>query len=175
MALAIFDLDNTLLAGDSDHAWGEFACEEGLVDAGEYGERNDAFYRDYLAGRLDIEAYVRHALAPLAGRPPELIAGWHRKFMARKIDAMMLPAATELLDRRKGGECAGWRRTCCPDPDAGKVPDHLRFERYDGRVSASCCEHQRLDRRTGRYHDQRLPRTFRNGIPRRRRSHRLAR
>ena len=68
MPLAIFDLDNTLLGGDSDHAWGEFACEQGLVEAVDFAERNDAFYRDYQAGTLDIDAYLRHALSPLIGQ-----------------------------------------------------------------------------------------------------------
>ena len=101
MALAIFDLDNTLLAGDSDHAWGEFACELGIVDAPEFGRANDAFYADYLAGTLDIEAYLRHALTPLAGREADLIADWHRQFMAAKIDAMILPPALSLVERHR--------------------------------------------------------------------------
>jgi HAD superfamily hydrolase (TIGR01490 family) len=106
MTLAIFDLDNTLLGGDSDHAWGEFACELGIVDAEAFGKANDAFYRDYQAGELDIDAYLRHALSPLAGRDPALIAGWHRQFMASKIEPMLLPAADELVDfhRQQGHE-----------------------------------------------------------------------
>ncbi len=60
MALAIFDLDNTLLAGDSDHRWGEFLCEAGLVQAGDYGPKNDQFYADYQAGTLDMVAYLKY-------------------------------------------------------------------------------------------------------------------
>ncbi|MEP5765744.1 MAG: HAD family hydrolase [Halieaceae bacterium] len=101
MALAIFDLDNTLLGGDSDHAWGEFACETGIVDAVSFGQRNDTFYQDYLAGSLDIEAYLRHALEPIAGQPPELIAQWHAAFMQAKIEPMFLPAATALLEKHR--------------------------------------------------------------------------
>jgi HAD superfamily hydrolase (TIGR01490 family) len=101
MALAIFDLDNTLLGGDSDHAWGEFACEIGLVDADSYGRANDAFYQDYLAGELDIESYVRHALAPIAGREPSVIAEWHEQFMRRKIEPMLLPAAQALIEQHR--------------------------------------------------------------------------
>ena len=106
MALAIFDLDNTLLGGDSDHAWGEFACELGIVDAEAFGRANDAFYRDYQAGELDIDAYLRHALSPLAGRDAALIADWHRQFMASKIEPMFLPAAEDLLNhhRQQGHE-----------------------------------------------------------------------
>ena len=86
LALAIFDLDHTLLAGDSDHAWGEFACELGLVDAETYGRRNDAFYQDYLEGNLDIAAYLRHALEPIAGQPLAVTARWHRQFMQAKVE-----------------------------------------------------------------------------------------
>ncbi len=58
MRLAIFDLDNTLLAGDSDHQWGEYLCARGLVDVEAYRAKNDAFYADYLAGQLDVVAYT---------------------------------------------------------------------------------------------------------------------
>lgn len=101
MPLAIFDLDNTLLAGDSDHAWGEFACETGIVDAVSFGARNDAFYRDYLAGKLDIDAYQRHALTPLIGQPAAVINEWHRQFMLKKIEPMLLPAAAALLAKHR--------------------------------------------------------------------------
>ncbi len=97
LPLAIFDLDHTLLAGDSDHAWGEFACEIGLVDADSYGRRNDAFYQDYLAGNLDIAAYLRHALEPLAGQSLDTAARWHRQFMAAKIEPMIQPRALDLI------------------------------------------------------------------------------
>lgn len=101
MALAIFDLDNTLIGGDSDHAWGEFACELGIVDAHQFATANDQFYADYQAGELDIEAYLKHALSPLIGVDPELTAQWHSEFMRRKIEPMLLPAATLLLDQHR--------------------------------------------------------------------------
>lgn len=101
MALAIFDLDNTLLGGDSDHAWGEFACEHGLVDAEEFAIRNDAFYADYQAGQLDIHAYLRHALSPLIGQSEATIERWHQQFMREKIDAMILPAALQLVEQHR--------------------------------------------------------------------------
>jgi len=106
MTLAIFDLDNTLLGGDSDYLWGCFVCERGLVDGGEFAARNEQFYADYQAGTLDIDAYVRFALAPLVGQPPEVLAQWHRDFMAAKIEPIMLPRASALIDshRRRGHE-----------------------------------------------------------------------
>ena len=101
MALAIFDLDNTLIGGDSDHAWGEFACEAGLVDPVAFAVANDAFYGDYRAGQLDIDAYLRHALSPLSGVSREQAGRWHRQFMRRKIEPMWLPAATALLQKHR--------------------------------------------------------------------------
>ena len=101
MALAIFDLDNTLLNGDSDHAWGEFACDRGLVDADAFRALNDRFYQDYLEGRLDIDAYVRHALTPVAGQAPETVADWHRDFMTERIEPMFQPRAFELVEQHR--------------------------------------------------------------------------
>ena len=102
MPLAIFDLDNTLLGGDSDHAWGQFACERELVDGASFAQANDAFYADYQAGQLDIDAYLRHALSPIAGMTVDEAERWHRQFMADKIEAMMLPAAAALIQRHRG-------------------------------------------------------------------------
>ncbi len=101
MALAIFDLDNTLLGGDSDHAWGEFVCEQGLVDAATFSIRNDAFYEDYKLGRLNIQAYLRHALSPLKGQTLDTGERWHRQFMREKIAVMLLPGATALLQQHR--------------------------------------------------------------------------
>lgn len=101
MALAIFDLDNTLIGGDSDYLWGQFVCEAGIVDAGEFGARNDQFYEDYKRGELDILAYLRFALGPLKGQPPDVLAAWHRDFMAAKIQPIMLPKAARLIDKHR--------------------------------------------------------------------------
>lgn len=98
MTLAIFDLDNTLIAGDSDHLWGCYLCDRGLVDSAAFAAQNEQFYRDYQAGDLDVEAYLRFALAPLAGRPPEELARWHRGFMREVIEPIMLPAARDLVE-----------------------------------------------------------------------------
>ena len=66
MTLAIFDLDNTLIAGDSDHLWGDWLVEKGIVDQQHYKDTNDQFYVDYQNGRLDIMAYLRFSLKVLA-------------------------------------------------------------------------------------------------------------
>lgn len=99
--LAIFDLDNTLLAGDSDHAWGEFLIVRGLVDATSYRAKNDAFYQDYLLGKLDINAYLEFALAILAGKTPDELRTLHADFMQTMIAPMMLNSAAELLQKHR--------------------------------------------------------------------------
>lgn len=106
MTLAIFDLDNTLIGGDSDHLWGEFVCEEQLVDSADFARRSDQFYADYKTGELDIDAYLRFALGTLKGRSPEQLDAWHAAFMDSKIKPILLPKATELLadHRRRGHE-----------------------------------------------------------------------
>ena len=104
MALAIFDLDNTLIGGDSDHLWGQFVCARGLVDSEAFSALNDQFYADYQSGNLDIAAYLRFALAPLKGQPLDVLAEWHRDFMSAMIAPVMLPKARQLIanhrDRR---------------------------------------------------------------------------
>ncbi|MCB1687944.1 MAG: HAD family hydrolase [Halioglobus sp.] len=97
MTLAIFDLDNTLIGGDSDHLWGQFVCEQQLVDGADFALRSDQFYADYQSGDLDIDAYLRFVLSSLKGHPAQQLAAWHNAFMESKIKPILLPKATELL------------------------------------------------------------------------------
>ena len=101
MSLAIFDLDNTLLSIDSDHAWGEFLLEQGAVDPVAYREANERFMADYNAGTLDMAAFLEMALKPLADNSPEQLSAWHQQFMASKIEPNILPKAEELLARHR--------------------------------------------------------------------------
>jgi len=101
LTLALFDLDNTLLAGDSDHAWGEFLVEEGLVDADEYRKANDRFYEEYLNGELDIFHYLRFALQPLARHEMDELLAWREAFLEKKVRPMMQDKARELLDQHR--------------------------------------------------------------------------
>ena len=101
MALAIFDLDNTLIGGDSDHAWGEFVAEQGYVDGSEFQAQNDLFYQQYLQGQLDIDAYLRFALSPLKDQELETLGQWHAQFMTSKIQPMWLPKAEALLKQHR--------------------------------------------------------------------------
>ncbi len=101
MALAIFDLDNTLLAGDSDYLWGRFLAEHGLVDGEAYERANERFYQAYKEGSLDIFEFLRFSLRPLAEHPVEELEEWRRDFMEEKIEPILLPAAHALLDRHR--------------------------------------------------------------------------
>lgn len=99
--LAIFDLDNTLIAGDSDHLWGDFLVEQGIVDADHYKQTNDRFYQDYQQGRLDIHAYLLFALKVLADHDPVQLYAWREQFLQEKIHPILLPAANELLEKHR--------------------------------------------------------------------------
>lgn len=101
MALAIFDLDNTLIGGDSDNLWGEFVCQQGIVEGEEFRAQNNQFYADYQAGDLDIDAYLRFALSPLIGVPRATREAWHREFMQTMIEPIMLPAAEALIGKHR--------------------------------------------------------------------------
>ena len=99
MDLALFDLDNTLLAGDSDYLWGRYLCEIGAVDRARFEARNLAFYRDYEAGRLDIGEYLRFALRPLADNDMSALMEWRRRFVAEKIAPIVATQARALITR----------------------------------------------------------------------------
>ena len=101
LSLAIFDLDNTLLNGDSDVLWGEFLVEQGLVDADYYQRENLRFYEEYKAGTLDIMEFLAFSLKPLSEHPLEKLQQWHRSFMAEKVEHIMQPAATRLLQQHR--------------------------------------------------------------------------
>ncbi len=97
MALAIFDLDNTLIAGDSDHLWGDFLVDRGIVDGALYKRTNDQFYQDYVNGRLDILAYLRFALRVLAEHDVAELYRWRAEFMQEVVEPIILPKAEALL------------------------------------------------------------------------------
>ncbi len=101
MTLAIFDLDNTLIGGDSDNLWGQYLCDRELVDTDGFAELNHQFYEDYKSGSLDIDAYLRFALGPLKGQPRELLDSWHREFMRSVIEPIMLPKAGALIAKHR--------------------------------------------------------------------------
>lgn len=101
MALALFDLDNTLLDGDSDYAWGQFLVDQGAVDAADYAHRNRDFYDAYRHGTLDIQAFLAFALAPLARHPRAQLLAWRETFMRTRIAPMIKPGAAALINRHR--------------------------------------------------------------------------
>jgi HAD superfamily hydrolase (TIGR01490 family) len=104
MKLALFDLDHTLLPLDSDQSWGEFTLSLGWVDPDTFQAKNNGFYADYLAGCLDIHAYVRFSTAAVREKGPVAAAAAHDLFMERVIRPAILPAALDLVEqhRRRG-------------------------------------------------------------------------
>jgi HAD superfamily hydrolase (TIGR01490 family) len=95
--LALFDLDDTLLAGDSDYQWGQTLIEAGVLDRTIYEARNLEFYRRYQAGVLDLSEFLAFQLQPLANRSRTELEAWHRQFMTEKVMAMIRPGARALL------------------------------------------------------------------------------
>jgi HAD superfamily hydrolase (TIGR01490 family) len=99
MKLVLFDLDNTLLAGDSDFEWAQFLIQRGVLDRELYEARNQTFYAQYKAGTLDIHAFLDFQLKPLARHPRAQLDAWHADFMQQKIHPIMTPAAQQLVQR----------------------------------------------------------------------------
>jgi HAD superfamily hydrolase (TIGR01490 family) len=98
VTLALFDIDNTLLNGDSDHAWGIFLAEKGIVDGVEHRAKQEFFYREYLAGRLEIDKFLKFQLAPLRDNEMTELLAWRREFMRKKILPIIGESARTLVD-----------------------------------------------------------------------------
>lgn len=101
MKLAIFDLDNTLLFGDSDHLWGQFLIAQGLVERGYYERENDRFYQEYRAGTLDIFEFLRFSLRPMAEIPLDSLLALRRQFVVSKIQPIITTASRALLHQHR--------------------------------------------------------------------------
>ncbi|MFZ2651388.1 MAG: HAD family phosphatase [Burkholderiaceae bacterium] len=100
--LCLFDLDDTLLPIDSDHAWGEFMVAQGWVDAVQFRRRNDVFYAQYKAGQLDIHAYIEFATAPIRARTPAQAQAAHARFMLEVIAPNLRDCALDLVRQHQG-------------------------------------------------------------------------
>ncbi|MEI6744337.1 MAG: HAD family hydrolase [Methylococcaceae bacterium] len=101
MTLAIFDLDNTLISDDSDYLWGQFLVDQGIVDRTIYKQVNAQFYEDYQQGSLDMMAFLRFALKPLADHPIDQLHLWREQFLNEIISPILLKAATELVEKHR--------------------------------------------------------------------------
>jgi HAD superfamily hydrolase (TIGR01490 family) len=106
--LALFDLDNTLLAGDSDFEWAQFLIERGVLDRAEYEAKNAHFFTQYKQGRLDIHEFLDFQLAPLARHPRAQLDEWHAGFMRAKVKPMIRAKGRDLVRRhlRQNHLCA---------------------------------------------------------------------
>jgi HAD superfamily hydrolase (TIGR01490 family) len=101
MRLALFDLDNTLLAGDSDFEWAQFLIEKEVLDREVYEARNRHFYEAYKAGTLDIHEFLDFQLKPLARHPRKQLDHWHAEFMQKKILPIITQKARDLIDSHR--------------------------------------------------------------------------
>ncbi|MBL1141306.1 MAG: HAD family hydrolase [Proteobacteria bacterium] len=106
MKLAIFDLDNTLIAGDSDCLWGEFLGEQGYVDSEAYQAGHDKFYQEYVEGVMDINEFLEFQLKVLGDNDREILEDWRKNYIETKIKPIMLPEAIKLIEdhRQQGHE-----------------------------------------------------------------------
>ena len=101
MGIALFDLDNTLIAGDSDFLWGCFLVEQGIVDAALYERENQRFYDQYKVGELDIHEFLDFQLRPLSEHSLDTLQQWRRQYVEEKITPILLPRAQTLIDRHR--------------------------------------------------------------------------
>jgi HAD superfamily hydrolase (TIGR01490 family) len=151
MRLALFDLDNTLLAGDSDYEWGQFLVDHGVLEREVYEAQNHAYYEQYVAGTLDIHEYLGFALRPLAEHAAPDLQRWHAQFMRLRILPMITPAARGLVRRHLEADdlCAIITATnsfvTSPIAREFGVPQliatepEMRDGRFTGRVAGTPC------------------------------------
>jgi HAD superfamily hydrolase (TIGR01490 family) len=151
MTLTLFDLDNTLLAGDSDYEWGQFLIDRGVVAREDYEAQNARFFEQYKAGTLDIHEYLGFALGPLAAHTPGDLERWRDAFVRERIQPMILPRARDLVAGHLGaGElCAVVTATnsfvTAPIVREFGVPHLVATEpeseagRFTGRVAGTPC------------------------------------
>jgi HAD superfamily hydrolase (TIGR01490 family) len=105
MNLALFDLDNTLLAGDSDFEWAQFLIDRGVLDRKTYEARNQAFYDQYKAGTLNIHEFLDFQLKPLSQYPRTVLDAWHAEYMKQRILPMIRDSARALVDKHRDEVC----------------------------------------------------------------------
>ena len=151
MRLTLFDLDNTLIACDSDYEWGQFLVDRGVLDRDRYEAQNRNYFEQYVAGTLDIHEYLGFALQPLAKHSPEDLSRWHAEFMRKRILPAITAESRALVARHLGRDdlCAiitatnrfvtapiasefGVRHLIATEPE-------LKDGRYTGRVAGTPC------------------------------------
>jgi HAD superfamily hydrolase (TIGR01490 family) len=101
VSLAIFDLDNTLIADDSDYLWGQFLVDRGIVDKDQYETANAKFYEEYKQGTLDIVEFLDFSLKTLANNDPLQLYKWRAEFIVDIITPLLLKPAMQLIDKHR--------------------------------------------------------------------------
>jgi HAD superfamily hydrolase (TIGR01490 family) len=101
VSLAIFDLDNTLIADDSDYLWGQFLVDRGIVDKDQYESANAKFYDDYKQGTLNIVEFLNFSLQPLANNDTQQLYQWRAQFIQEVITPLLLQPAQQLIDKHR--------------------------------------------------------------------------
>ncbi|HEV2111995.1 MAG TPA: HAD family hydrolase [Gammaproteobacteria bacterium] len=149
MKLALFDLDHTLLDGDSDSLWGRYLVHQGVLDADEYRQASARYYAEYVSGRLDIHEFLAFGLRSLKDNPPERLEAWRASFVRECIVPRIPKASRELLARHAEHSCAIITATnsfiIAPIAAELGVPHLIATEpeqldgRYTGRVSGAPC------------------------------------
>ena len=147
--LALFDLDHTLLDGDSDSLWGRYLVRQGVVDAEEYQRASARYYAEYLSGRLDMHEYLAFGLRPLMHNPPEKLEAWRARFVQECIVPRIPRGSRELLAGHAEHGCVIITATnsfiTAPIAAELGVPHLIATEpeqvggRYTGRVSGVPC------------------------------------
>ena len=162
VSIALFDLDNTLIAGDSDFLWGCFLVEQGIVDAALYERENQRFYDQYRIGELNIHEFLDFQLRPLSEHSLDTLQQWRRQYVEEKITPILLPRAQTLIDRhRQQGDTlvvitATNRFITGPIVELYDIPHLLATEpeilndQYTGKVSGiPCFQDGKVERLSG--------------------------
>lgn len=151
MALAIFDLDNTLLDGDSDYLWGQFLAKQGLVDKDWYERENQRFYDEYKSGTLDIFEFLEFSLRPLSENSPEKLEQLHQQFMDECIRPIITPASRKIIAEHARSDDILLIITATNKFITGPIAEELGVDnilatdpemvdgRYTGKVSGTPC------------------------------------
>ena len=158
MSLALFDLDETLLAGDSDYLWGQHLVQKGAVDGEVYERTNREFYEQYKKGNLDIYEFSRFAFKPLSEHPLETLIQWRTEFVEEKIKPIMTEKGIEVLEKHRlaGNHLIIITSTNSfitkPIAELYKVDQLIATQpimvdgKYTGELEAPCFAHHKIDR-----------------------------
>ena len=151
MALALFDLDNTLLNGDSDHSWGVYLAEIGAVNSLQHKQMQDFFYNQYVSGQLDIYEFCKYQFKILKETPLKTLEQWRADFMTEVIEPIIINGKAELLEKHRENNDTLIIITATNDFITAPIAERLKVEhliatkaeirdgRFTGNVSGTPC------------------------------------